>query len=637
MGIDKTLIASHLSDLLPSRIRTKVLEDGSLIAKYGPFTRTTVTIGVGPSFDQLELFRAIRQSFATHMLQEINDINGHQFLVSYDHDTVVLKKSDGMERKELAKLHNLMILSPNQPDRVRALNRLLDRLGPTTPGFSTLKVSANERAITDLEAAELLEEVSNGFEAHRARITMAHSANRILLDDIVPDALSYYERFCGPVPYNIPPEEYLTRTLPSYRRQLLSRNLVQGLDICLLGSLRDDLAPAAWLDAVGDEELLPALKTIDLRGNPFALLGALDIALTRQHHQGFMTLAEETIAVLLLEQLPRPDGMDAYELLPLFAQLVLDRINVIEGGASCEPFWKRMCAWMHAGLLMHSTLGVEIKMEMFRKWADSNRSTAGTYAQMIDLHREPMYRAGQVSRSYLREEIIGRLVILQIRHQAASRTVPHSKAIDEARTCLSRKGSPLGWGMPGPLDGHLRPAQQEGRKLSSADVDDLLKELSMDSSGVIWSKLAYFSQCFDLGEAILAGARESCAKMILNVDSLEEEPKRGRLFDMCLVAAAHRDKDLARAIAATVLKMAPHTETREGTLSILHSLILASAAFEKEDEWSYWIKEQLGSLANNLPAGDATELLCEHLSEMKLLPLSWSVCSHAEAVSSAAN
>lgn len=637
MRIDRALVAGHLCNLLPSRVRAKLLADDAFLANYGPLAHTIMTVGTF-SIDQVKLLNAVRRSLATHTPQEINDVAGRQLLVNHDRDTVSLGVAVGGEVQRLAEFQDLMILSPNSNDRVQALHRLLDSFGPTAPDFSILKSAANERELTDLETTELLEELTNGFEAYRARIARAHNADRIILDDIVPDSLLYYERFCGPIPRDIVPEEYLTRILPSYRRQLLSRNLVRGLEICLLGSLRDDLAPSVWTEAIGDEEMWTVLNAIDLRCNPFALLGALDIALTRQHDQRFRIFGNETISTLVKEELSRPDDVNSYELLPLFAELVLDRINVIEGGAYCEPVWKRMCAWMHAGLLMQSTLHVEIKVDMFRKWAHSIRTMTGTYAQMIDLRRAPMYRAGEISHRSIREEIIGRLIILKARHQAAGRFVPHPEEIDEAVTRLERRGSPLGWMMPGPLDGHVRPSQHKRRSLSEVDINEVMDELSTNPSGPVWSKLAYFSQCLDLGDKILEGACEVSTRIGFDIKLFEGERKWTRLVDMCFVAAAHRNEDLARSISAMALQSAAYAVTEEASMSILHILFLASAAFESEEEWSTWIGDQLVSLAYSLPAGEPTESLREHLSEIKkVLPLKLAICSRAEAVTSAAN
>ncbi|MEO8325886.1 MAG: hypothetical protein ABI618_08560, partial [Nitrospirota bacterium] len=375
----------------------------------------------------------------------------------------------GKDPRILAPLGQFLILSPDKDTRIQAINKLMDWLGPTAPDFSVLLMAAEEREITDAETEDILEEMINGFEAHRTRIAAAHNGGQLQLDDIVPDSLSYFERFCGPNPRGKSPEEYLTKILPSYGKQLLHRNLKRGLEISLLGALRDDLLPTTWTANVPDDEMWDALKSIDMQGNLFGNLGTLDIAINRQHDERYRTLADEIMTNLLQGQLLRSDGVDCFELLPLFSQLVLDRINVLEGGALCEPFWKRMCAWMHAGILMQATLHRKINLEALRRWVLSNRNIAGTYAQMVDLRHDPMYRANSMSCHSLRDEIIGRLVILRAKREAAGFTVPHTEKINEAIALMNSKGSPLGWTMPGPLEGHRRPANQEGRRLSESD------------------------------------------------------------------------------------------------------------------------------------------------------------------------
>jgi hypothetical protein len=292
---------------------------------------------------------------------------------------------------------------------------------------------------------------------------------------------------------------------------------------------------------------------------------------------------------------------------------------------------------MHAGLLVQSTLNISIKLDALREWVDNNRDMAGTYAQIIDLRREPMYQAGEFRPSYLREEVIGRLVALKVRHQSSGRRVLHSEIIDAAMAGLTSAGSPLGWAMPGPLNGHIRPADRDGRKFSDADTADVLEKLTKDPSGAIWSKLAYFSQCFDLGGKVLAQACQAITTATFDHEVVEGEERPTRLFDIALLGAVHRNKDLANSIASIALKKAPLATTGKAAISILQILLLASAAYENEEEWSSWVSEQLAKLAYGLPAGESTKTLHDHLVAMRtVLPISLPVCSQAESVCSAA-
>jgi hypothetical protein len=101
--------------------------------------------------------------------------------------------------------------------------------------------------------------------------------------------------------------------------------------------------PGVWIEHVNDDELWDALTGCDPWSNPFALLGALDIAIGRQHDERCRTFVEEAVRKLAQENFPQPDGIDVCELLSLWADLVLNHINNLEGGVLRPPCWKRMC------------------------------------------------------------------------------------------------------------------------------------------------------------------------------------------------------------------------------------------------------------------------------------------------------
>lgn len=631
------LVARHLCNLLPSQVRTRVLDDHAFVSQYGRMMSTILTIGGIFLVDQVELFAAARRLLAGKGNQALKDVSDRKISLVLDQDAVSLKGANEQGQDVSVALPDLVVLSPNHDHRTQALKRMVDSFGPASRDFSSLQLMAEGRELTDEEFADLIGERSNGFAAHKTKIEVAHQGDRIQVADIIPDSLHYYEQFCGPNPSLLLPEEYLGVTLPAYRQQLLRRNLVTGLEICLLGALRDDLMPAAWTSNISDDDMWKALEAIDTRANPFASLGVLDIAIIRQHDSRYEALASKVIVELGNATLLRPDGVDCYEILPLFAQLTLDRINVMEGGTLRQPFWKRLCAWMHSGLLAQSTLHISIKHDVLREWVANNRDRAGTYAQIMDLRREPMYWAGEVRPSYLREEIIGRLVVLMLRHQSSGRRVPHSEIIEAAMARLTSAGSPLGWAMPGPLEGHIRPADRDNRNLSDVDIADLQEELSKDPFGVIWSKLAYFSQYFDLGDKILAQVGQAITTATFDHEVIEGKERPTRLFNTTLIAAAHRNKDLANSIATIALKQAPLATTGKAAISLLQIILVASAAFEIEEEWSAWVSEHLAGLAYSLPAGESTKTLHDHLVAIRMvLPISLPVCSQAQSVCSAA-
>ncbi len=554
-----------------------------------------------------------------------------------DEDAVVLSCTEEGEVREF-RLPELAILSSRPDKRMQVLGQLLDQLGPAAPDFSALRQAAEERELSDDEVGELLAERYDGVAALQARAAAAFEEKTPGLDELVPDALGYYERFCGPDPAAAGPDAYLTTVLPTYRQELLRRDLARGLDICLLGGLRDDLMPGAWTGHLSDGELWDTLSACDPSRDPVSLLGALDIALYRQHDGRYQDFAEDAVKKLVEETFPRPDGTDVYELLPIFAKLVLDRINGLEGGMPRAPHWKRMCAWMQAGLLGRMSLHLKVDVDHLRRWAGAQRAPATAYAVILDYRREPMYRASDMSRDAFHAEVIGRLATLRSRHEGAGREVPRSSDIDGAMSAMADRGLPLGWALPGPLEGHRRPAEANDRDLPAEVAEKLTQELAGDPGGPAWSKLVYFSQCFDLGQELLRRAREAVGQVTLDCGKPERRERLAHLGEGCMVAAAQRDVELARAIGARVLSAAPAADSGDEAVATLRVLLLAGAAFENEEEWVEWLEQRLFELAARLPTGEPSQVFLRHMDELKkMLDLTLAIHARAEAMAAAAN
>jgi hypothetical protein len=563
------------------------------------------------------------------------DVDGHAVAVQVEQGCVFLV-SPTNERK--AQLKECAILSPNQEERTRALQHLVDFLGPTAPDFSALLSKALERELSDAEVTELFAERASGVAALQSHAATTVHTSQVTIEDLIPDSFVYFERFCGPSLGDIDHEEYFHTVLPQYRKGLIRRDRVRGLDICLQGALRDDLMPGAWTEHLEDGELWEALAACNPWRDPFALLGALDIALGRQHDERYQRFAEDAVKTLVQEEFPRPDGIDVYELLPLFAELVLNRINTLEGGVLRPPCWKRMCAWMQAGFLVRQTQRFCLTRESLREWTQRHQTPAGMYAKMLDLRHEPMYRATEMSRRALREEVLGRLILLRERHRAAGRLVPGTTSIDEAISRLTEDGSPLGWALPGPLEGHLRPAEIGVNRLPEDDIAWAAEELANDPATPILSTLAYFSQRFDLGEKLLVRMREAITQIAVASTEKSLEERIGRLMDAALVACAQRDVELTSAIASTVVAMAHSARSESNIRTIFHALLLASAAWQNEAEWAEWLERQLAETALRLPAGEPSQALFAYLQELKkVLKLNLGIHVRAEALASAAN
>ncbi len=215
--------------------------------------------------------------------------------------------------------------------------------------------------------------------------------------------------------------------------------------------------------------------------------------------------------------------------------------------------------------------------------------------------------------------------------------VPGSESIGEAIARLTEQGS-LGWTMPGPLDGHYRPAETGMNRLSEDDIERFAEDLANGSDASILSTLAYLSQRYDLGEKLLKQMLEKIQRRALPREETGFNERIGRLIDAGFIASAQRNEGLTNAIASTVVTMAHQAHSSSETAKILQALLTAGAAFQREDAWAEWLERQLADVAGRLPGDEPSKTLYAHLQELKkVLKLNLGIHVRAEALASAAN
>ena len=615
----------------PRLIRDRIQSSASFGENLGLRAEPAILIGNRVTVSRDKLFSAVRRLLADNPEKgPIAVAEGLQIDKRTGGGLVLqLRRSNGeLEERSFDKY---LLFSTSSSARVRAIETVMAEVGPASPDFSSYISLAAQRELTDDEIAEILTVKSSGVVATQAELGDRLAKGIAVVHDLVPTNIDYFERFCGPDPGDLPPEVYLTSVLPDYRRELMCRDLRQGLDICLLGSLRDDLSPGRWLQDVGDEDLWSALKSCPSDADPFSLLASLDIAIYRQHDKRFREFAQATVETLTREELPRKDGVDLYRLLPVLASFILNQVNLLENGTMRAPFWKRMCAWMQAGVASRLVRCLELEFEALEESISSNLTGEGDFANTLDFRREPMAAASQMEQVALRREVIGRLTILEQRHEKEGRTMPGIENLLRAKGGAAEGGPSMSWLLPGPLEGHYRPADQE-RSLPA----EALAEFSDAPKLELIHRLAFVCQFFDLGEETRYLLRSTIEALFLGGDEVALNTRFAGLLDAAAVAAAERDEKLARVIADALFVAAPKIGDGE-VRTCLNILFIAGAAFEEERTWAKWLEKRLFDLAWRLPSGEVSVALHYQLQQLKrVTKLELGLHRRAEAVASAA-
>ena len=606
-----------------------------LMSRLGQTMEEVINFGSDRQFFIRDLYEIAKDAFLEKQeIVNIEDIEKREASITVDKENgqIVFKWTNVDSQPVQLRMPELTLLSPNGDIRVTTLREMIDQFGPTSSDFSSLLHETEKRELNYDEFLSLFDEVTNGVAAAQSRvIRKINRREGIKIEDIVPQSLSYFEKLAGPLPINHEPETYFHEVLVPYRNSLLQRDFQRGLDICLLGVLRDELMPGEWLQAIDNDALWNALSSCHVESNPYSLLGALDIALYRQNDERFQEFAEHAVIKLTNHKLGETDSVDIYALLSILVDLILNRINLIENGA-CQPgYWKRMCSWMQAGLIARAMtkINFECGLDSFRKWAENNITMSGVYRLLIDARREPLIWLRDTHAENLYGEIMHRLISLKLRHEEAGRTVPNADKIDLAVKRIQERGIPFGIG---PLEGHIQPSQSLPNEISK-----IIHERCEKGLGYIpWSMLSVVSQFFMLGETEQGYVQKAIEMMAIDKDSSKHNEVLENLSWSSVIAATSRDTELADKIADKVVDLSQYVSEEQEISVLIMVIIQASASFTNDAAWYEWTEERLARLANSIQTGFPCQVFLETCENINIiLPLNDSIHLRARALASA--
>lgn len=606
---------------LPEKARALMIRDDPEFAeKCGYRAERVFSIGQDLQISDRNLFSAAAEALSEEGESTAVDLAGIEIRVEYDQQNQHIRLSwlDSGGANQETVMPDLCLLSPSAAVRHATFKRISARLGPTfdTSDHVNEEISSGQPRFDTV--SQVFEESLNGVVA-----VQANMAGKILGGkqmgpiDFVPESIDYFERFVAPLPVDQEAETFLSDALPQYRRRLIDRNLKEGLHISCLGAMHDDLSPGLWLSDETDDSVWSALEGVSSGFNPFSLLGALDVALYRQQDQRFHNFAFKAIEQLLHENFGFSDEVNVYKLLQITTDFVLNRLNLLEGGATKPGYWKRLGAWMQAGFVVETMLKstYTVSLDKLEEWMHQSMAAAGAYASLIDAQAEPMLFAARMMPDRVRYEVLGRLEVLRRRHGENGREVPGSDLIDTRLEELAKNGlMPALW-FPGPLEGTRRPTIS-----APANVEEEIEKVAKEKDGDVVSFLVTVSQLYLLKDRHIQLARsaiettcdEVSEKNITNVVQVLEHAS--------FVAAACRNTSLCTSIGDGVAKIAPLLSGGE-TESIPRILLQAAAAFQDERQWFSWLDEKLVEVVGQLPSHPNPSLrtFLGHLEEIEII------------------
>src|SRR6266487_5061453 len=106
--MEAALLAEYLCNLQPFHVRSRLLHDEKLSARFGLASRMVITLGGDIHVEQHKLFVAARRALAGQGAESFMSVDGHETLVKVDQGRVLLEyPSKGRK----VRLDELIILS----------------------------------------------------------------------------------------------------------------------------------------------------------------------------------------------------------------------------------------------------------------------------------------------------------------------------------------------------------------------------------------------------------------------------------------------------------------------------------------------------------------------------------------------
>lgn len=616
MSSNATIARLQLSSF-PDAIARRLLqrEDVVSLAEVG-----TAEVGPIGTFH----FADIRSALARIELDVPTDIPRR----SREGPMTIVRKMTGLHSARCADesevvLPEFGLLDPVANVRLNACSEIFRRTGPTWKNNESWREVLADRPLTDSEFSGLIGELQHHVGPQLSRISATVARGSFGVSDLIPSDPFYYESLLGEIAITESSEEYIVKNLAPYLTNVFNGDASWGLRFIRAASVCTTLDWVAITDSATDDDLFAALKALGPGATPFSRLSILRIAQARSaSDERFSELKDDALNTLLERAATDANEDEPDELFPALMRLTLNTISMNEGLALAPPSWRRLAAFAHATILLESISFQGWDKEALTTWCDAQQSLDTAAVGILDLIRDPFWRADFQTSSNLS------LTALITALKWSPNSGDHLNGLSSKQADLTQGLNSefrLAFGLPGPLSGG-RFRQDDG--LEQTIGLELLDGFTSDgptavvlSSHQAWNAFAYSARTFSFGNDLLVRLRQIARSIHLRAATISDEDA-AILSCAAEVAVLQRDEELANILAICVLRGAENiTESIDAAKSAA-VLVMASGACANWNDSLTWAAEQLVSLAYLTPRGTSCEKLANWIEVMqRFIPL----------------
>ena len=609
-----------------------LLNDQEFMQQHGFGSDCIISFGShGLEFQRSELFEAIRAVYVQKSPVQVTDIKKSTWTLSMQKAEESTPKLAITHDSQSLTLPNFSALSDDVKDRLHFLDAAASNVN--LPGESRNKWHhlLSEGPLEDDQVLLLEKDIDDTpiivFEKIRDSLSKGEFNPPIFM----PSSRRYYERLVGVYENSVTASEYAAKTGRAFLQQLSQWRSYEGLLYSLLLSSHHSLVDEIRVDHIPKETLVKLYSFLEAHGDVLSKLGAVEI--------GFRIMLDipeiESSVINMVKQIRDDDPTSPESRFHLFSGLFILTDGYLAKShlfVNEPPFYRRMAALAQAALIQRQFLWHKVESGNI---ANSVRKMGfqSFYAQsLIDMRLEPYWNPAFADPPQMQADFFGRLI------NAGSRYKSHINNSDlqeilfgENDLSLRSRCDQHAFFLPGPLEGtESKPVDMPEEVINGIKESLESENINISSYvGLINSGILFR---VDPEYASMAAKALRYSNHIF--PGLEDKEQfLATCLGLANVVVSTRSEVLANELVFIVHRYRQRSHHLQLQMSeLVPTLLMASAAYENQDQWRQFLGKWITELAFSDMERDEARWLYSCLRELlHIVPELWVTCAKAEA------
>jgi GNAT superfamily N-acetyltransferase len=607
---------------LSAAIRSDVLADGAISARFG--FNQTAPIRLGPSAvvprdDLFAAFRAVADGAVPKPLRD-QDNKTVNAKISIDSDgTGIVEISEHRIRFTQASL-----LSTDPVHRLSELDKFLPRypLSRRHTEYVRALVVRPEYSYDDfLSTALLFGSSPQAFaEIFGEKLRQQDEHKQITREDVLPDDVRHWTHLTADIDQSSTLAEFIGGELGEQRRVRLTENPRRGFHIIGTTFASPALVPHALLGQFNSDTVLEILEATSKNDDHFTLIGAFEVcAGWVEEDQRFIALGDKLLSRLFsdLDRLVTSCGMFA-----AFFVIATAHLAEHEELKRKPVYWRRLAAAAHASLLVRVCGVSGSEHERVTNWAMHIAGESYFLSVVTDLAVEPQWRPEWIATNFLVADTFGRALAVWQRLRQDAALSSWKKLIEHAYEWVVHNGIGPLTQFPAVLEGVARPqrltlAEPESGSLPQAT--EAYRRLASEPSIDNLLGIAPFFEAFGFPPEVMPHVLK-VLDLIRTQGAGNDERRAATVFAfLAHIAVLTKNAELTDGVAEVCLDRARAFKDSEPLFEIVTRLVECAGVGGNRTETMRIFAQRMEFLAHMLPSSELLSDLVSVIQKLKLI------------------